>query len=721
MRLGGGGVIRPVSPSFPNVGQILINPQFLQTSGAYEFLNLMKHAQLPWILGDNTGYLSPADTDANGYPTALRVVQGVYTVTEPPSSASRPGNYVFTWTGNGTIDCPGSTLVSGSFTGSGGSGRAVVSTPGNQIKITALPVTNLSFFHSADETDINNGLITGKQFRQRITQAQSPVFRSLNWIGGYFAGTNSTPIATWADRKPVGYVSYVGMEYRASQWAGATTNSGNDYSITFGSGSPTDKQHIILNFNAAGTDHSATVTITNGTPSTVNWTSHGLSVNDPIAFGGFSGPNLPSPMNLFMNFYVQNVVDANTINISATRGGAALNTTGSSSNLTAMRCPTLSLNGTTPVPLRDANGFPMWSTGGNLVTTTGYYGLTYDAGINQWYTWGGASGFENGVPPEVFLQVCKEIGCHPWFVSPPMSVDPMTDWHVQLATYVRNNAPPWMIPRFECLNEPWNLLTQVSTRSRAYSFINWQAINYGDVPNFIGKIASTIGQDLNSVLGPVTGNNYHLIINIQTGLTTDWNDGLNSSSYVGQSAPAQAGYIKAAAKNYLTHVTINQYMNSSANENTANTNWQNAVGAAAKQAVVDGYLDDASLGFPGPANTSPDGVIAFNAIYTSTFSWCQGFTNSQGAKIRMCGYEGGVESTVNSSLYAFWDACMTAGTNMQKYCTQNYQNFIAAGGEHPALFQMAGVTPRDNVWSALTDIYQTPDNPEWSAVLTFNH
>jgi hypothetical protein len=729
------------------------------TSGGYELLDLMKMLDFSagWTTA-SSGDMSPANMDANGYPTSLPL-GAVRSQTSTPG-AGRIGqsaqHYVLRFDGTGTATCDG-TVVSGSLTGAGLNNRVVMDTTGHTnvfIGISATPVTNMHFYHIDDEPAFLAGKIAGTQFKQRIKQAQSPVFRNLNWFGPEFGGTNLCNVTNWAARKPTTYVSYNGDEFRSSLFAGTTTNSGNDYSITFGSGAPVDKQIIHLYFNASQADtstwngSSSTLTFASGTPGTVNWGATlpaSVVANVPILFGGFAGFNAPPDIVQYSTYYVKTVTGAQTFTISKTPGGAAINfSTSGGSGVVAVRAPSLNLNSTVAVPIWDQRMQIMWGPGANLIalnpnqnsgTTSSIATLVYDAGINVWTLWGGTAsnpaGIGSGIPPEVFLQLCAEIGCHPWFCSPQFACDPMTDWHTQLATYCKGNAPSWMVPRFEILNEPWNIGNSVSDYAQAKSYFNWGT---EDLVNFVGKVASTAGQDISAVYGgtPGTGAQYHLMVNVQTGNApgTD-NDMLNSSTYVGQAAAAQSGYIKAAAKNYLTHVSVNQYMNSGENQSTAATAWNTATGGTI-QLVIDAYLDGTGpggngftptgVGFAASAGANSNGVLGMSSVYSSTFTWCQGFTNLAGNKIRMCGYEGGLELGNNNfpsaTVLNFWNACMNSGTNTKLYCTQNYNNFLSAGGERPALFQLSGQT-QDNSWSCLIDVYQSPDPLEWQAVVSF--
>ncbi|MCZ8352079.1 MAG: hypothetical protein O9352_19440 [Rhizobium sp.] len=71
------------------------------------------------------------------------------------------------------------------------------------------------------------------------------------------------------------------------------------------------------------------ITFSPSPTNTINWTSHGLAVGDPVQF--YCSGGMPSGLTAFSIYYVQSVVSANTIKIAATPGGAALSFTGSGS------------------------------------------------------------------------------------------------------------------------------------------------------------------------------------------------------------------------------------------------------------------------------------------------------------------------------------------------------------------------------------------------------
>jgi hypothetical protein len=76
---------------------------------------------------------------------------------------------------------------------------------------------------------------------------------------------------------------------------------------------------------------SATVAISQASPGVVTWASHGLTVDKPLHFTTTGA--LPTGLLPSTNYYVKTVLDANTFTVSATIGGAAINTTSAGSGV----------------------------------------------------------------------------------------------------------------------------------------------------------------------------------------------------------------------------------------------------------------------------------------------------------------------------------------------------------------------------------------------------
>lgn len=82
--------------------------------------------------------------------------------------------------------------------------------------------------------------------------------------------------------------------------------------------------------NSSFATASATITVTIASPGVVTWTSHGFTGNEPVSFATTGA--LPTGLTAGTIYYVVTAsVTANTFTVSATAGGAAINTSGSQS------------------------------------------------------------------------------------------------------------------------------------------------------------------------------------------------------------------------------------------------------------------------------------------------------------------------------------------------------------------------------------------------------
>lgn len=110
---------------------------------------------------------------------------------------------------------------------------------------------------------------------------------------------------------------------------------------------------------------SAVVTMTIATPGVITWTAHGRSANDPVQFTTTGA--LPTGLVAATTYYVVGAsITTNTFQLSATPGGAAINTTGTQSGVhTAIHAPYGIGDGSTTFTLPDYRGeFPRgWDDG----------------------------------------------------------------------------------------------------------------------------------------------------------------------------------------------------------------------------------------------------------------------------------------------------------------------------------------------------------------------
>jgi hypothetical protein len=332
----------------------------------------------------------------------------------------------------------------------------------------------------------------------------------------------------------------------------------------------------IVQIDSSSTSTSATVTISLANPAVISWTSHPLSIGDPVGFSN-SGGALPSPLSAGGNFYVIAAgFGANSFQISTTSGGSAVSTFGSSQSgtHTAIRQTTINVGGTGVIPVKSAGG-STFVTGNNASPIAGKYGsVTYDAVLGSWLLFGGnnansSRGLDNGVPPEVCLQLCREMGAHPYFVTPPMASDPLTDFIPSLMSYCASAQPSWMIPRYEGVNESWNNLFHGGQFFLNKGYAYWAATSSHAMQ---GKTICVIGQAANNaysggVSQTAKWTRYQVITGVQTqtgGTTSSSNERRDATVYQAQAAAAQSPYVKDFAYNWITHVCCAQYMTPSA-------------------------------------------------------------------------------------------------------------------------------------------------------------
>ena len=600
-----------------NGGRSQVNLNSLQIGGDYPFLNCLKNAQ-SWTLLDNSGLPDPSSLDSNGYPISISH-GGVYTNFYVPSQASRPGNYVVTWSGNGTVFVGmAHTTVSGNTTSSNGSGRYVFSTTATEflIGISSIGnpyITNLQVFHANDEAALTAGLVFGQQFVARLKQANFGVIRFLNWQNG-----NTTNVTTWATRKPVTYVFYSGPEFRSTLYAGLTTNAGTAYTATLPGFALADKATVTIKFNA--------------------------SCNGPC-----------------------------TLNVNGT----------GNINVLSEYATALSSGG---------NSYPV---GGMLAT------LVYEATLQAWIKQGGDSamggmGLNNGCPPELMVQLCAQVGAHPHFVTPPLAIDPATDFIPSLAAYCRANGPSWMIPRFEGPNECWN--AAAGFYQTYYAMAKATAYGWGsDINNWYGKVMSVLGQAVSTAYGG-DRTKYQVLCGVWSGQgqsvggTVGCNPRLASTLYLAQSAPPQSPYTKTPASDWVTHICCAQYYSPS-EYGTA----QEATDAAAYAAAAGNPTLQASIA-TAYANTANSGsgaiTLAQVAIwYANWKAWALSFGIT-----KMCGYEGGYSPDFTSYGTSQVDQLRAASKLsplLSTLTTINYNNFVGLSdssftAEFPSCFQLSG-------------------------------
>ena len=320
----------------------------------------------------------------------------------------------------------------------------------------------------------------------------------------------------------------------------------------------------------------------------------------------------------------------------------------------------LSIAGSTPVNIINPYcGALADDPGGNFYPRGGFVGslatLIYDAGLG-WIQHGGNGdqntvGLHGVVPPELCVRLCKEVGAHPYFVSPPYCLDTACDYMAELAQYIKTYAAanaPWMIPRFEGPNELWNFGAGFYQTgfADAKSKVNWAGSPGVSFQDWYGKALANLGQMVSQVYGAGNlGTTYQVLCGVQTsGIPSQSDEKLEATLYRNQTPaadPAITGsfgtitFTRQAAKLLCSTVATAQYISPSGRFQISELidgfsySVTNRGNTAAQAALADAYCDGL-LGAITPYN------LAFNNDKWVSF---KAWADAKGVH-KMCGYEG---------------------------------------------------------------------------------
>jgi hypothetical protein len=563
---GGGG-------SVFNGGKSQVGVNFLQIANDFAMLNAFKGAQ-NWGWVDNTGVPNPDELSNDGYPlpgSAAFSHGGVYTVFYVPLQSERPGNYACKWDGISDlyVNSSNTVLPSATFTGSVTAGILTAGAPSATIQ-KGMRISTIGGI-IGDQITGSAGA-AGTYFVSGLTTAVS---QSMTITGGSKTGSSATSnryvYSTTAYRTLIGFSAatqtpsnlqcfhvddeaeldagqVLGKKFR-DVWA-YMGNPGVIRFLDWGPGNTTNQ-------TTWATRKPTSYVFYQGyemRPSL--WGGVTTNVGDaytaPITPSGW--PGLVDKAQVIVRF-----------NASATTDAATLTVAGNTKTI------------------RDRVG-DATSTGNNTRPLINRIGLlTYDLALDVWIKNGGDTadgsvGLNNGVPPEVMLQVSTKLGAHPWITQPYLSADPITDYMSSAAIMIRDTGPSWMIPRFEITNELWNNAAPFYGTRYAWNkaFVHWGLSTAQH--QWVGKSASLLGQSISQVFSN-DRNKYWVVVGVQT--ATACSDGaplcaVNGTSSSDQrllsanwiaSGPSQSGYSNAAgvgeAYRWVTHVAPANYVNGS--------------------------------------------------------------------------------------------------------------------------------------------------------------
>lgn len=188
----------------------------------------------------------------------------------------------------------------------------------------------------------------------------------------FSSGTLKMGLAPWLNitGKEFSVKAVPGSKWYMAPFGSPNTNLGSPFTIlnVYTDGSSNFSVDTDLTALPVGQSTSSAVTITNGTPSTVNWTAHGLTAGTPFLFYASAGATLQTGMSVFTLYYVLAAgLTTNAFEFATSPGGTAIATTGSlTGTLSAVAnplvmvqhpAPRLTVRGCTGVQsLTDQNG-----------------------------------------------------------------------------------------------------------------------------------------------------------------------------------------------------------------------------------------------------------------------------------------------------------------------------------------------------------------------------
>jgi hypothetical protein len=525
----------------------------------FPFMNLFKTA-LGWrydsLPTDTSLPTMPViELDSNGYAKYLPAgVTGIFSFFYFPPSYANEGTYVLEWDGIGVLSLVGGfdeaagetqTLASiESLTDAGGRFEFDRTDDNTTVSLRITEtgtgptngdyVRNIRIYAKVDEDAYNGGQILSSKFLEDTLYARPGALRTLGWIGEASNGTNVCNVGLWAHNKPNTHMTWCGDEFRASYYAGIATVSGNDYTVAMPGFTLSDKciVHVLIGEQSANDAKTGELVwsadIASGTPGVITWVAHGLAANNEVWLQDTAGSGaLPSPLADGTPYYVKTVLGVDTFTISSTRGGAAINISGSGTGYNVVSPWTMNVEGSGAIPMVGNFRFTPeqcflgyarladLDTANSTIKLAGMVmTLAYDETTNYWDRYGGenlgyAGGITAGVPPEIILLACQEIGCQPHFAAPYHAMettDPhtVTDWTTELAELCKSyqdSSMPWLCPIFEPPNETWN--TQIAFRqtyfAQAVSWARWGVSDVDYANHAYGKWASTMGQAVSAV------------------------------------------------------------------------------------------------------------------------------------------------------------------------------------------------------------------------------
>lgn len=630
-----------------NGGKAQVNVTLANPFLNFPFINACKAQGLPWLAVNSTDNAWHTFYDSNGYPTQMPNGASAVWETNQLWMYGQDGDvWVLDWPGTATLSLAaffvtGSisanpisanrieyTLTGGASMGSDSNGyinaallcRITISTMG----ANTFADGDIRFYPKSQESLLNAGHI----FNPNFASVTGPFgcLRSMNWCFDVQQPTIS--IGQYGNRKTASAYSYFSFgDFLTNIFCGASTNSGNDYSVSqppSAIGSWAQGQMVQWYLNATPTFRTPSAA-TNASMVHFTDNGHGLSNGDKIYFGpGFGGVGsiwntLTQGGQHISVIWPVTVIDANVFSVAFDSTSA-----GAWPNISYAKVLTLKVGSLSPVSIifkPFAGNISQVAFSGQPFVTGDIVTGVYDVDLGYLMTSrddtngtspSGMSSLFCGVPFDVMIAFCNQNGCHPWICIPPFWDDASV---TSLANLLISTLDSTLIPRIEWSNEVWNF--DVTGYAEAKGEVT---LSGGNFQNYYGKRISEISALFKAAYAG-SGLSYEIIMGVQSadlsGTFTDdrfkdtpYSGGIPANYPINQcDAIAHAPYF-AAAFNY--HSNAANYPNGTAAGGWADQVYNFTQGGAARQTAFDWYRDECINNSQDPTNFPTQQPIGYN-------------------------------------------------------------------------------------------------------------
>ena len=384
---------------------------------------------------------------------------------------------------------------------------------------------------------------------------------------------------------------------------------------------------------------------------------------------------------------------------------------------------TLSVGGTAAKNVLNAYSSALSEAGNSYVVGGRFAFLVYDAELGSWIKQGGdvamgSQGLGNGIPPELLMQLCAEVGADPHYVLPPFAGDIASDYIPSLAALHRDVGPSWMRPVFEGPNETFN--TFAGFYQTAYAVAKETAYGWGaGYYNWYCKVLSYMGQQVSAVYSG-DRSKYFVACGVQTNGGTDiQDDRMLGTKWLASDVPLPPGMLRQAAKLWVNEGACAQYYSPGG---------PNDASYAASFAAATNDPDRAAIAIQYAQSALTYTYSLPNTINMQA-AW-KAWAVKHGIK-RLCGYEGGWSPDYRDGGNSDLDRLKAASKRLDivgSYTVQNIAGFFLNNkgdfvADYPSVFQLGGyMYPgySSNAWSVLEDIYEPTPSPQWQAIVTLS-